>query len=61
MNNTQSDLSKKRKEIKKLLEKDNTIEEIAFWYLKLEKQIMTDGLNINENLKYLKIVLMLFY
>ena len=48
-NNTQSDLNKKREEIKKLLEKDNTIEEIVFWYLKLEKQIMNDGLNIKED------------
>lgn len=49
MNNTQSDLIKKSKEIKKLLEKDNTIEEIVLGYLILEKQIMHDGLNTNED------------
>ena len=49
MNNTQSDLIKKREEIKNLLEKDNTIEEVVLGYLLLEKQIMNDGLNTNED------------
>ena len=48
-NNTQSDLIKKREEIKKLLEKDNTIEEIVLEYLLLEKRIMYDGLKENED------------
>ena len=55
MNNTQSDLIKKSKEIKKLLEKDNTIEEIVLEYLKLEKQIIKyDGLKTNKDQKKVK-------
>ena len=61
MNNTQSDLSKKREEIKKLLEKDNTIEEIVLGYLILEKQIMHYGLKLMKIIQNLKIVLKLFY